>query len=104
MSKDRLRAQCLPSGTECSYVRITVNGHLAGNAFACRWKYGDQIVCWVTQLVVDRNYRQRGLATSLLKELVQDDDDIYGIVSSHAAACLAAANAYRSECGVRELP
>lgn len=94
LSKDRLRAQCLPKDASSSYVRVTVDGHLAGNAFACRWKYNDKSVCWVTQLVVDRDYRQRGLATGLLNELRRDDDDIYGLVSSHAAACMAAAKAF----------
>jgi hypothetical protein len=94
MSKDRLRAQCLPPGAECSYVTVTVDGHLAGNAFACRWKCNAQNICWVTQLVVDRNYRERGLAVGLLTELKLDDDDIYGLVSSHPAACLAAAKAF----------
>lgn len=94
MSKDRLRAQCLPSGAECSYVRVTVDGHLAGNAFACRWKYDDTVICWVTQLVVHRDHRERGLAVSLLRELRRDDDSVYGIASSHPAACLAAARAF----------
>ena len=94
MSKDRLRAECLPSGAECSYVRVTVDDHLAGHAFACRWKYNGKVICWITQLVVDRNHRERGLAVSLLRELRRDIDDIYGIASSHPAACLAAARAY----------
>ena len=96
MSKDRLRAQCLPCGGKFSYVRVTVNGHLAGNVLACRWKYGDNFICWVTQLVVDRNYRQCGLALGLLTVLKQSDHMIYGIASSHPAACLAAAKAYGS--------
>jgi hypothetical protein len=54
-------------------------------------------VCWVTQLVVHRNYREHGLATGLLNELRQDDDDIYGVVSSHPAACLAAVKAFGSK-------
>lgn len=36
MSKDRLRAQCLSPDAEYSYVSVTVDGHLARNAFACR--------------------------------------------------------------------
>ncbi|KAI9879999.1 MAG: hypothetical protein M1830_006116 [Pleopsidium flavum] len=94
MSKDRLRTQCLPSSADCSYVRVLVDGHLAGNAFACRWIYKDKVVCWITQLVVDRDYRERGLALGLLQMLKQDDDGIYGLVSSHAAACLAATKVF----------
>ncbi|KAL9043761.1 MAG: hypothetical protein Q9214_003060, partial [Letrouitia sp. 1 TL-2023] len=97
LSKDRLRAQCLPDNVICSYVKVTIEDNLAGNAFACRWRYKeDQIVCWVTQLVVHRNYREHGLATSLLNQIRQNDDAIYGIMSSHPAACLAAAKAFGS--------
>ena len=74
-----------------------MDGSLAGNAFACRWAYDNKIVCWVTQLVVHQDYRERGLATGLLNQLRQYDDDIYGIMSSHPAACLAAAKAFGSK-------
>jgi len=52
LGKAKLRDDYLAEGTTSSYVRVTVDGRLAGNAFACRWKYNDKIVCWVTQLVV----------------------------------------------------
>jgi GNAT superfamily N-acetyltransferase len=96
ISKDRLRAQYLPKGAVCSYVRVAVDDCLAGNVFACRWKYKERSVCWITQLVVHREYRERGLAMGLLNELRQDNNDLYGIVSSHAAACLAAAKVFGS--------
>ncbi|MCJ1464461.1 hypothetical protein MMC07_003074 [Pseudocyphellaria aurata] len=96
LSKNRLRVQCLPEHATCSYVRVTVDDCLAGNAFACRWSYNNTNVCWVTQLVVHRDFRGRGLATGLLNQLRQDDDAIYGLVSSHPAACLAAAKAFGS--------
>jgi hypothetical protein len=48
-------------------------------------------------LVVDRNYRERGLAKGLLNQLKQNDVDIYGLMSSHPAACLAAAKAFRGK-------
>ena len=97
LSKDRLRAQCLPDNASCSYVRVTIEDCLAGNAFACRWRYKDKVVCWVTQLVVHGDFRERGLATNLLNQLRQDNDTIYGIMSSHPAACLAAAKAFGSK-------
>ena len=70
---------------------------LAGNVFACRWSYDNKTVCWVTQLVVHQDYRERGLATGLLNQLRQYDDDSYGVMSSHPAACLAAAKAFGSK-------
>ena len=97
LSKNRLRAQHLPDNATCSYVRVTVEDRLAGNAFACRWIYKDRTVCWVTQLVVHSDFRERGLAAGLLNQLRQDDDAIYGLMSSHPAACLAAAKAFGSK-------
>ncbi|KAH8743623.1 hypothetical protein F5883DRAFT_592349 [Diaporthe sp. PMI_573] len=89
MSADRLRAQCLPEGSRSTYIMVTVEGVLAGNAFACRWEYEGRQVCWVTQLVVHSDYRERRLASSLLSALIDNDDDILGIMSSHPAACKA---------------
>lgn len=94
LGKDRLRTQYLPDGAACSYVKVTIEDRLAGNAFACRWIYNGKSVCWVTQLVVHRDFRERGIAASLLNQIRQQDDDIYGIMSSHPAACLAAAKAF----------
>ena len=99
MNKRRLQAECLPAAAaENSYTRATIDGQLVGNALACRWKHGDKVVCWVTQLVVHRDYRRRGLALKLLRELMQKDDNIYGITSSHPAACIAAARAFGRKC------
>ncbi|KAL2752782.1 hypothetical protein ACRALDRAFT_1052572 [Sodiomyces alcalophilus JCM 7366] len=94
LSASRLRAQCLPEGSRSSYARVTVDGVLAGHAFACRWQYGDRHVFWVTQLVVHREYRERRLATTLLLALQQGQDDVFGIMSSHPAACKALAKAF----------
>jgi hypothetical protein len=96
LSKDRLRSQCLPDNATCFYVKVTVDGNLAGNAFACSWRFNNESVLWVTQLVVHREYRERGLAKGLLNLLKQNDVDMYGIMSSHPAACLAAAKAFGS--------
>lgn len=93
MTADRLRAQCLPEGSRSTYVMVTIDGVLAGNAFACRWEYSGRQVCWVTQLVVHSDYRERRLATSLLSTLIDPDDDVFGIMSSHPAACKALAKA-----------
>lgn len=78
-------------------MRVTVDGRLAGNAFACRWAYENKTVCWITQLVVHQDYRERGLAVGLLNQLRHDNNDIYGLMSSHPAACLAAAKAFGSK-------
>lgn len=106
LSRTRLRSQCLfdTSPGVCTYVKATVDGKLAAHVFACRWLYkGDKTgaeqgtICWITQLVVDRNYRERGLASMLLYTLKQDDDSMYGVASSHPATCLATANIFSSK-------
>ena len=94
LSARRLKEQYLPDAAESFYTKVTVDGNLAGNAFACRWESDGKRVCWVTQLVVDKSYRERGLASGLLRSLRTHTDDIYGIMSSHPAACLAAATAF----------
>lgn len=96
LSKNRLRAQYLSDNAICSYVRVAVEDRLAGNAFACRWSYKNTNVCWLTQLVVHSDFRECGLAASLLNQLRQDDDAIYGLMSSHPAAWLVAAKAFGS--------
>ncbi|KAI0554106.1 hypothetical protein F4679DRAFT_527144 [Xylaria curta] len=94
MNARRLREQCFPDATAGSYVRVTVDGTPAGHAFACRWGCDGMTVCWVTQLVVVKGYREQGLATGLLRALREDTDDIFGIASSQPAACLAAVKAF----------
>lgn len=96
LSKAKLRNEYLPSGIS-SYTRVFVNGNLAGNALASRWSVDGKTICWITQLVVHRDYRERGLAAGLLAQISQDGSDIYGVMSSHPAACLAAARAFGSE-------
>ncbi|KAI0403465.1 hypothetical protein F4802DRAFT_290549 [Xylaria palmicola] len=93
MSASRLREQCLPAGAQCLYVSVIVDGVLAGNAFGCRWTYNHKQVCWVAQLVVHSDYRERRLATRLLEKLRKDEDEIFGIMSSHPAACMALSKA-----------
>ena len=99
MGPSTLRRECLPleGRSSSSFVTVTVNDVPAGHAFSCRWKYGQRQVCWVTQLVVHRDYRRRRLATGLLSTLRCDGDDIFGIMSSHPGACIAAAKAFAGE-------
>lgn len=97
MSARRLREEYLPDGARSSYVCIHVDDNFRGHAFASRWTYRGRQVCWVTQLVVHRDFRQRRLETSLLEKLRKRDDEIFGIMSSHPAALIAISKA----CGSR---
>lgn len=93
MSARRLRKEYLPDGARSSFVSVHVDNNLTGHAFACRWTYYGRQVCWVTQLVVHRDFRQRRLATRLLEKLRKRDDEIFGIMSSHPAALMAISKA-----------
>lgn len=97
LSRDRLKKEYLPDNARCSYVTVTIGSRLAGNAFACRWSCDGLVVCWVTQLVIHKEFRERGLAGSLLNALRESTDGAYGLMSSHPAACLAAAKAFGGE-------
>ncbi|SPO00483.1 uncharacterized protein DNG_03232 [Cephalotrichum gorgonifer] len=78
LGKQRLVEQYLP-GERSTYTSVLVNGKLAGQAFASRWEYDG-------------------------KTLREDEDEIFGIMSSHPAACLAAANAYSKSIEKIDLP
>ncbi len=92
----RLREQWLPESATTLYTRVIVDGQLAGHAFSCRWVCNGKNVCWITQLVVGKDYRRRGLAGTLLTLLRREEDDVFGIISSHPFACLAAVRAFGS--------
>ncbi|KAF8420715.1 hypothetical protein EV426DRAFT_611905 [Tirmania nivea] len=89
-----LKSRYLPAGSRSTYVRVTVDGKLAGHVICSRWSYKNQNICWITQLVVSREFRERKLAYGLLDMLKSDEDDIYGVASSHAAACITLANVF----------
>ena len=65
MSKNRLHEQSLAPGTDSVLVRATVDGKLAGHAFATFWDYEGRKIGWVTQLCVGRDFRRNGLATKV---------------------------------------
>ncbi|KAJ8131581.1 hypothetical protein O1611_g2047 [Lasiodiplodia mahajangana] len=95
LSARRLRAQLLPDGAASSFSRLIVDGGICvGYAFACRWSYNGVNVCWITQLVVRKDWRRRGVATKLVNAVREPTDDVFCIASSHPAACLAAARAF----------
>ena len=97
LSSRRLREQYVPGAADILYTRVLVDGELVGNAFACRWIHNSKSVCWITQLVVAWGFRERGLASGLLRSFRTGAEQIYGIMSSHPVACLAAARCFGSE-------
>ena len=95
-SPARLKRECLPAqvGLTCVYARALLVSVPIGHAIACRWQCENHTICWVTQLVVHPRHRSQGLATRLLSSLRHLDDTIYGLASTHAHACMAAAKAF----------
>ncbi|KAK7426510.1 hypothetical protein QQZ08_006968 [Neonectria magnoliae] len=91
LTAKRLREQYLPEDGECRYTRVTSDGKLVGNAFTSGWNWTGKRVCWVTQLVVHRDHRGKGIASILLRMTMAESDDVYGIMSSHPYACMATA-------------
>lgn len=105
MSVAYLRSAIVPMAviSDCHHIRAIIDGVLVGNVFACQWEVEGRTVLWVTQLVVHKAYRSRGIATMLLKLLITRQYDVYGIASSHAHACMAAVHAFSSHYSPRRL-
>ncbi|MCJ1237090.1 hypothetical protein MMC14_005074 [Varicellaria rhodocarpa] len=59
VSKTSLRKHYIPDDASCTYIRVKVDDFYAGHVFACRWDHNDAPVCWITQLVIHREYRER---------------------------------------------
>lgn len=86
MSPQRLRSQVL-FDSNCGVTIAQLDDILVGHAFYS--KFVDNIlgkVCWITQLVVDSNIRNRGVAKNLLNISFDPDCRICGLVTSHPFA------------------
>ena len=93
-SPERLKAELVPKDADVTYVHVTGDEIPVVHVFACRWSYNGSRVCWITQLVVHRNHREKGLAGMLLRHLRSNDDQIMGIMTPHPFACAAAVKAF----------
>jgi hypothetical protein len=97
MSPKKLKGQILSEHGHANnvYIRLTINGNLAGNVFGTRWIYQGHPVLWITQLCVHTSYRNRGIAKQLLGTLYQGEHCV-GILSSHPFAICAALRIFGS--------
>lgn len=96
MTPSYLRRAILPPTLDDSstYISATLDdGYVIGHVFAVHWLYRGRKVCWITQLVVHRDYRNRGIAISMLRELRGEDVWVHGVASSQPFACMALARA-----------
>ncbi|TCD69769.1 hypothetical protein EIP91_006305 [Steccherinum ochraceum] len=69
----------------------TATGKLVGHVFASSWDCDDDVVGWISQLVVDKEYRRRGVATTLVASLKEASlfakVTVVGVASSHPVTC-----------------
>ncbi|KAJ7687689.1 hypothetical protein B0H17DRAFT_1012938 [Mycena rosella] len=93
MGAARLRDQCLSDPTHSMLALCTIGKALYHNQASRSFTYYNlrSDICWITQLVGSRDYRERGIATSLLQLLPGPDFKCgaFGLATSHPAACLA---------------
>ncbi|KAJ6462407.1 hypothetical protein DFH09DRAFT_1113881 [Mycena vulgaris] len=91
MTAEKLCAQCLSDPEHTQLAVCSTDGAFVGHAFAATsWSYGEGIVCWTTQLVVNEVHRRKGIATMPLRLPWNCGVyDAFGLASSHPAACIA---------------
>lgn len=95
MTPKKLCRDCLASGQEdVSIVRAKAGEKYIGHAIACRWTSDVGRICWITQLVVEKESRSSGVATGLLEKLIDPDVYAYGILSSHPHAIMTLRNVF----------
>jgi len=86
MSLDKMRTTLLFDNT-CGVVvyRIDDQSKVVGHAFFCTFESPSQgTVMWITQLVVHGEHRQRGVASELIRTIIQERvPTLVGIVSSN---------------------
>ncbi|KAJ3499230.1 hypothetical protein NLJ89_g10120 [Agrocybe chaxingu] len=93
MNSNRLKKEVLGDPASSMLALCTLDGVHIGHAFATVWPYEGSYVCWVTQLVVASDYRELGIATTLLQLFPGPNFtcDALGIASTHTASCWALA-------------
>ena len=101
LKPDRLRKWL--SSDEAEAWAARADGILTGYAFVIRGRISpERIVTWVTQLVVHRDYRDRGVAKRLLSAIWSFSDHfVWGLVSSNPYAVRALEKATRRRCDPR---
>jgi len=87
MNVTKIKENCIFDLKSCGVVIAELDNVLIGHAFY--HKYLDPIlgkVAWITQLVVNSNVRNKGIAKNLINILVDPDTNVCGMVTSHPYA------------------
>jgi len=91
LSCNRIKSEYL-SADGCLATALVKN-KIVGHLIARKFSFQNRQYTWVTQLVVDKEYRGIGIATKLLQMTVDRDDAATIICSSHPAAIKAVEHA-----------
>jgi GNAT superfamily N-acetyltransferase len=91
MNSEKLRAQSVSDAERSIVALCYVDDKLRGHVFATVWNSESDLVGWITQLVVHKDFRRRGIATRLMETLKSHrllaNVSIVGLASSHPATC-----------------
>jgi GNAT superfamily N-acetyltransferase len=112
LSASRLKSQYLFNPRTCSVVTAMTykSDELVGHAFVCRfpfldgnksfWSFSHRagVAAWVTQLVVRKDMRSKGIATELFAKVWTKDNIAWGLVTSHPHAVRALERATGKVC------
>ncbi|KAH9919406.1 uncharacterized protein B0H18DRAFT_636488 [Fomitopsis serialis] len=120
MNVAKFKGQLIPDDPATTVLATCRAGDsLLGHAFATTWIYesshkldhddsrGTAKAGWITQLVVDKSCRRRGIATELLQSLLVSEPfqnvSVLGVASSHPATCAALAKIAHVPIGALDL-
>lgn len=68
----------------CGVVTCMLDDHHIGHALFVRFKTTKDLeVCWITQLVVAKEYRNLGIATRLIRHAISSTTRYVGLTSSN---------------------
>ncbi|KAF2829558.1 hypothetical protein CC86DRAFT_287013 [Ophiobolus disseminans] len=104
-------AQIVPEGANnILIIAVTKLGSQVGHCFVSQWRHRDDRVWWITQLVVQPEYRDQRRATRMLQALVKHYDigrnsqhkDFVGVLSSNPYTICAVLRVFGR--GIESLP
>jgi GNAT superfamily N-acetyltransferase len=100
----RLLQEHFTTGGKIAIARDSHTNELIGQACAVQ-SQTDSVgtITWVTQVVVHTDYRQRGIATTLLKSLWKDDHYAFGLCTSNPYTIRAMERATGRRCDSGEI-
>jgi len=86
LSSKRLRSQYLFDETCFAITAQNSKDKIIGHAFYCQFPFLEGKAAWVTQLVVHKEYRSKGIAKQLLSKTWSPENLAWGLVTSHPHA------------------